>query len=144
MRVILLFAALAAPGSVVGQTTTDTLFDSMRSAPLSVGAWTYGATPTGSEAVFGNVFVVRCNNANRQVTLQRLGSNPSPGPALVVATDSIARSLPGSGAILAARDPLLDAIAYSRGRFIVSGGGGAALVIPAWPEAARAIDDCRN
>ena len=39
---------------------------------------------------------------------------------------------------LAANDPLLDAIAFSRGRFVVSMPGMAALVVPAWPEAARA------
>ena len=40
--------------------------------------------------------------------------------------------------------PLLYSLAYSRGRFVVEGGGAARLVLPAWPEAARAIEDCRN
>jgi hypothetical protein len=40
-------------------------------------------------------------------------------------------------------DSLLDAIAFSRGRFIVDGGGGLRLVLPASPEAARSIEDCR-
>ena len=144
MRVILLFAALAAPGSVVAQTTTETLFDSMRPAPLSVGAWRYRMTPLGSEAAFGDSFVIRCNAANRQVTLLRPQPSAAPTTPMIVATDTMMRSLPASGAILPAADPLLDSIAFSRGRFVVTGGGGEALVIPAWPEAARAIDDCRN
>ncbi len=40
-------------------------------------------------------------------------------------------------------DDVLDAIAFSRGRFIVSGGG-VRLILPASPEAARSIEDCRN
>jgi hypothetical protein len=40
-------------------------------------------------------------------------------------------------------DPLLDAIAFSRGRVSVTIAGGSSLVVPAWPEAARTIEDCR-
>ena len=39
---------------------------------------------------------------------------------------------------------LNDAIAFSRGRFLVSGGSGPVLAVPSWPEAARSIEDCRN
>jgi hypothetical protein len=45
---------------------------------------------------------------------------------------------------LAAFDNLFDALAFSRGRFSVTAAGGAPLVLPAWPEPARAIEDCRN
>jgi hypothetical protein len=45
---------------------------------------------------------------------------------------------------LQARDPLLDQIAFSRGRFTIEAPGAAMLVIPAWPEAARVIEDCRG
>jgi len=38
---------------------------------------------------------------------------------------------------------LLDAIAFSRGRFSVEAAGTARLVIPAWPEAARVVEACR-
>ncbi len=38
---------------------------------------------------------------------------------------------------LSAFDPLLDAMAFSRGRFLVGGGSSAVLAIPSWPEAAR-------
>jgi hypothetical protein len=44
---------------------------------------------------------------------------------------------------LAASDPLLDGIAFSRGRIAVAMAGGVPLVVPAWPEAARTIEDCR-
>jgi hypothetical protein len=41
-------------------------------------------------------------------------------------------------------DRQLDALAFSRGRFLVSVKGAADLVIPAWPELARVIEDCRS
>jgi hypothetical protein len=45
---------------------------------------------------------------------------------------------------LGARDALVDAIGFSRGRFVVEGGGLAALVVPAWPEILRVAEDCRD
>jgi hypothetical protein len=53
------------------------------------------------------------------------------------------RALPVGGRLLA-NDPLLDAIALSRGRFLISDGRGPVLAVPSWPEAARSIEDCRN
>jgi hypothetical protein len=44
---------------------------------------------------------------------------------------------------LPAYDALLDAIAFSRGRISVTMPGGVPLVVPAWPEAARTVEDCR-
>ena len=41
-------------------------------------------------------------------------------------------------------DPLLDQIAFSRGRFLVQAEGGPSLILPAWPEPARVIEDCRG
>jgi hypothetical protein len=35
-------------------------------------------------------------------------------------------------------------MAFSRGRFLVTVEGGASLVVPAWPELARVIEDCRG
>jgi len=44
---------------------------------------------------------------------------------------------------LSARDPLLDAIAFSRGRFALEAAGLETLYLPAWPELSRVIEDCR-
>ena len=41
----------------------------------------------------------------------------------------------------AVRDPLLDAIAFSRGRFVLEMGGAQTLVLPAWSELGRLIQD---
>ena len=47
-------------------------------------------------------------------------------------------------ATLAANDPLLDAIGFSRGRFIVEQTGASTLVVPAWAEIERVTEDCRG
>ena len=144
MRAILTVAALALAAPATAQSSATSLFDSMRSTPLTAGGWTYRSTPTGSEARFANVFTIRCDRATRNVTLQRTDPLTALSGPMTVATDTATRSLPSTTTSLTPRDSLLDAIAYSRGRFVVAGGGGAALLIPAWPEAARSIEDCRN
>ena len=48
------------------------------------------------------------------------------------------------GVTLDPREPQLDAIAFSRGTFLVSIKGAADLVLPAWPEVARVVEDCRT
>jgi hypothetical protein len=116
-----------------------------RAVPVTGGSWTWRAIPGGSEALFqdarGPQLAVRCSLASRLVSLVRTGAIN--GAPVVVRTSSTERTLP-SGAIVAARDPLLDAIAFSRGRFAVEVAGAPRLVVPAWPEAARAVEDCRK
>jgi hypothetical protein len=122
--------------------------------PLTPGAWIYRSGGAGSEAVFGPpaseaAFIVRCDTARRQVVLSREGG----GTQLSVRTSSFERTLSATSrteplaylsATLPASDPLLDAMVFSRGRFTVSGPGLPMLVLPAWPEPARVIEDCRS
>jgi hypothetical protein len=44
---------------------------------------------------------------------------------------------------IAAADPILDAIAFSRGRFAVNAAGVPSLVLPPWADVARVVEDCR-
>jgi hypothetical protein len=109
-------------------------------AALAPGDWTYRADSAGSEALYGAgtpLFSVRCEASSRRVALSRPGAGE-----IVVRTTSTERSL--ASAPLAANDPLLDAIVFSRGRFAVEASGQARLVIPSWPEPARVIEDCRE
>ena len=115
-------------------------FDAGQALPLASGQWTYFATAGGSIAMYGTHIQLRCDRVTRTVTISRPNGAPA---ALTIATDSISRTLPPSGRLLAT-DPVLDAIAYSRGRFIVAGGTGPTVAVPSWPEAARSIEDCRN
>ena len=73
-------------------------------------------------------------------------------PSLSLWASGAARSLPASFDPAAAQlraelgvfDRLLDALAFSRGRFAIGVPGAAPLIVPNWPEATRAIEDCRN
>lgn len=119
------------------------------------GNWSYAALADGSEARFtgasGQVqLALRCTRTTRRVTISRPAS--APAPSLLVWTSSASRTItaPGydaaSGRLnvqLAAFDPLLDAMVFSRGRIAVGAGTAPALVVPPWPELARAVEDCR-
>lgn len=125
-----------------------------RDWPVTRGDWRYAQDGQGSVASFGTpgaapVLTLRCDRARRQVTLTRTGA-AAPGAALTIRTSSTARTLPvtaGAGTVAAAlpaQDPLLDAMGFSRGRFIVELPGQAALVVPAWAEVLRLTEDCRG
>ena len=127
-----------------------------RDLPLTPGAWFYNNSATGSQALFGPAnseaaFIVRCDRARRQVVLLRAGITT--GNTMTVRTSFTARNLPLSVqaeplpyvfSALAANDRLLDSVAFSRGRFTVEVPGTPTLVIPAWPEPARVVEDCRG
>ena len=127
-----------------------------RDMRLTPGAWYYRNEGATSQAVFGPAnseasFIVRCDRARRQVTLSREGITS--GNMMTVRTSSGARNLPLSvqaeplpyvSSALPANDRFLDSIAFSRGRFTVEVPGKPMLVIPAWPEPARVVEDCRG
>ncbi|MDX1704632.1 MAG: hypothetical protein R3235_10110, partial [Altererythrobacter ishigakiensis] len=57
-----------------------------------------------------------------------------------------ASEVPGYGLVAAnlpANDPLLDAMAITKGRFAIEVEGMEPLYIPAWAEVTRVIEDCR-
>lgn len=126
-----------------------------RDLPLTPGAWYYSSQPATTQAMFGPAnseaaFIVRCDRVRRQVTLSREGI--ASGNTMTVRTSSGARNLPLSvqteplpyvSASLSSSDRFLDDIVFSRGRFTVEVPGTAMLVIPAWPEPARVVEDCR-
>ena len=136
----LFLAAVSVASSPALAQVAPLSFDAGKSLAQSPGQWLYVPGTTGSESRFGNLLAIRCDRIARVVVVELMGGAPS---VLTVATSSISRTLPAGGRI-AANDRLLDAIAFSRGRFLVAGGAGPVLAIPSWPEAARSIEDCRN
>jgi hypothetical protein len=148
--------ALIAASSANSQTTaptTTTAPDLSVATPLA-GSWTYAQATDGSEAVFANAssapqLWVHCTRATRRISIAKPASGAA--PFLNVWTSSLTRSVassfnPATGRLtidLAAFDPLLDAIASSRGRVAFGIAGQPALVVPPWAEAARVIEDCR-
>jgi hypothetical protein len=126
-----------------------------RDWPMTAGTWAYRRDGRGSIALFGHAggevrLTLRCDAGARRLYLSQEGSSAAP---LRVRTSTLTRSLPmqptgGAPAYVAsaltAEDPLLDAMAFSRGHFIVEQPGAPTLVVPAWPEIGRVVDDCRN
>lgn len=119
-----------------------------------VGNWTYGTTSDGSEATFSNSsgqlqLTIRCTRSTRRVAI--LKAAPSASPSLWIWTSFEKISLPATydsstlrvSVDLGAYDPLLDAIASSRGRIGFSSSGLETLVVPPWADIARVIEDCR-
>ncbi|MDZ4308773.1 hypothetical protein [Allopontixanthobacter sp.] len=125
-------------------------------APATPGDWVYRATPGGSQALFGAEeteaeFMLQCTRASGQIALVRVDEAPGPVPMRILTetqdwtlTATPAGShLPTVFAQLPARDPLLDAMALSKGRFAVETTGMQTLYLPSWPEISRVIEDCR-
>ena len=153
MRVFIAAAlALIASTSLNAQTALPSA-DYTTATPLA-GTWFYSPAPDGSEAMFLNTsaqpqFIIHCTRATRRVNLSRPAAGAA--PFLFVWTSSDKRNLPASFkpatarlvAELPAFDPLLDAIAFSRGRFAIGVLGAPAAVLPTWPEPTRVIEDCR-
>ena len=137
IRIVVALLAVAAPAAAQ---LTPLTFEFGKSLPLAVGQWSYLATANGGEARFGGQLLLQCDKPTRTITVSRPNM---PVAALTVVTDMQTQALPPNGR-LSAYDPLLDAMAFSRGRFVVLGGTAAPLAVPSWPEAARAIENCRN
>jgi hypothetical protein len=125
-----------------------------RDWPVTPGTWRYQQDGQGSSAAFGApgaapLLTLRCDRARRQVTLTRTGT-AAPGGSITIRTSSTSRALPtvaGAGTVAAAlpaQDTLLDAMGFSRGRFIVELPGQPSLVVPAWAEVLRLTEDCRG
>lgn len=123
-----------------------------RQMPATPGDWTWAMEGAQSVARFaGGALVLRCDRQAGAVTLQRAGSAAGPAP-LTILTSSSTRTLTatpeaGPPAMLsvrfAARDPMLDAMAFSKGRFAIETTGSPTLYVPSWTEVSRVIEDCR-
>ncbi len=125
-------------------------------APATSGDWSYRPTSGGSQALFGQPgagarLTLQCSRAAGQVLLARSGDAAGPVPMRIL-TETEVRVLtasPDRGAMpavvasLSARDPLLDAMAISKGRFAVETTGLPTIYAPSWPEVSRVIEDCR-
>lgn len=124
--------------------------------PQTAGDWFYRRANGTTAALFGDSgtdarFAVTCILTQRRVTLARSGTASGP-VTMGIRTESADRAvtaspsagnLPSIVATLPSNDPLLDAIAFSKGRFAVEVPGESTLYLPSWPEITRVIEDCR-
>ncbi|WP_188237775.1 hypothetical protein [Sphingopyxis sp. LK2115] len=106
------------------------------------GAWRYDAAsrtaafvPTGSA---NPLLTMVCSGGGIRLTSALDGTVSLRTSA---GTDQI--RFDGGNATLPGRDPRLDRIAFSRGRFALEAPGGGALTLPVQAEIGRVIEDCR-
>lgn len=119
-----------------------------RDRPYTPGGWHYA----NRVATYGTegapvLFAMQCDVGRRLVILSVAGSVPT----LTIRTSYGERNWPAqpgadgrSQVSFAPTDPQLDQIAFSRGRFSVSGPNLPEIDIPAWAEPSRVVEDCRN
>lgn len=134
---------------------SPTLASNWEDWPRTPGDWRYERDARGSRALFGAtgqdaLAVLRCDAAPARITLSRAGGAAT---SLTIRTTSMTRAVRATAstgtptyamAVFQPRDALLDAIAFTRGRFTIEAAGEAPLVLPPWGEVMRVIEDCRG
>ncbi len=125
---------------------------------MTPGIWTYRADAQRSAAFYGNgttppVLAIRCDRQSRSIRVDRALPARATSAEMIRVTTSFGDTQWTAGIIdpgqpllsvrLAATDPALDKMAYSRGRIMIEASGAERLILPAWPEMARVIEDCR-
>jgi hypothetical protein len=121
-------------------------------APQTPGDWSYQAgVATFGQYSGGAQLTLRCDRAAGAVDVIRAGTSAAPAQ-MIIRTEFAERGVnaqptesdpPMVIARLPARDPLLDAMAFSKGRFAVEVSGLPAIYVPSYPEVTRVIEDCR-
>lgn len=125
-------------------------------APATLGAWSYENRGSLTLAVFtspgrGALFAIQCRAPSSEVWLVMAGQSVA-SPTMQVRTETITRAinaelvvgeLSNVTAPLPGNDPLLDAMALSKGRFAVETEGLPPLYLPSWAEVTRVVEDCR-
>ena len=157
-QIYLKLAASLALAATIGLTAPAVAQEDERwlNQPQTPGDWEYVAESGETLALFGqgneavHLFVMRCDLQTRRIGIARRG-NTDRQLVMRVRTETQERVLSASqvpnnrliAAEVAASDPLLDAMALSRGRFAIEVEGFEPLYIPAWAEVTRVIEDCR-
>jgi hypothetical protein len=124
--------------------------------PFTPGDWTYRRDARGSIGLFGVMgqnarVTLRCDVQAGKLYLSREGSGSA--QRMIIRTSSMmkefaARPTGGTPAYVATEitpsDPILDAMAFSRGRVLVDVDGQQPTVLPSWAEITRIVEDCRR
>ncbi|MEO0463810.1 MAG: hypothetical protein AAF127_11815 [Pseudomonadota bacterium] len=136
---------------------TEPTFENYLDAPQTPGTWEFEDEPGEKLALFGvnprqPIFLMRCGEG--RIALVRTTSDPQAvRRTMTVTTETTERRLqtapvPGRqvpllASMLDPNDPLLDAMAITKGRFKIAVDGERTLYLPAWAEVTRVIEDCR-
>ena len=131
-----------------------------RDLPITPGEWRWQLEGTRSVARYGTpgaapLVKLACDRAAGQVLLARAGSGaeiPGSHIPMAITTTTGTRPLTSEPAVsepgwvttaIRTTDPILDSMAFSRGRFALDTAGLPMLLLPSWPEVSRVIEDCR-
>jgi hypothetical protein len=129
-----------------------------RDAPLPAGDWQWLERKDGDQARFGPpgqppLLIMTCDRANGSVQLA-LPSSSGGAQSATIATSTASAGYPAAtrtvGTLpalvvnLPASDRMLDAMAFSRGRFRLRFDNGVELIAPSWAEVGRLVEDCRG
>jgi len=149
-------APAPAPAPVPSPTPAPPSQGSWMDAPITPGDWRWRKSDTDSIAEYypPNGMVLFQMSCGRQgVFLSRVAAGGPPlgaaGGTMILRTETMEQTLPAnlSGmslrTLLNARDPILDAMAFSKGRFVIEVPGAPTLNLPSYPEVTRVIEDCR-
>ena len=126
--------------------------------PQTQGTWFYEREGSETFALFGSsaedpLAIIRCDLTTRKLGIGRFNTaSQSTELMMRVRTEtrqSLLTAIPKGngdglfGVELEASNPLLDAMAITKGRFAIEVEGVEPLYIPAWAEVTRVIEDCR-
>ncbi|MCM8557219.1 hypothetical protein [Sphingomicrobium sediminis] len=118
------------------------LYDMTRAQPVVAARWDYERIDAvESRATLGSLAVLHCNRTTRMMTLELTGLLADEGMSIVGTSEGMVTLEDGNR--FSAWSPVADLIAFSRGRFVVTQGARAPIVMPSRPEVARVIEDCR-
>jgi hypothetical protein len=122
--------------------------------PVTPGDWAYRQDARGSIALYGPVggdalMTLRCDRGRSTFYLSVHGTASSATIRTTSLTRAVALQSTGGDAgyvasALTPSDSLLDAMAFSRGRFVIAAAGQTPLVVPPYAEIGRVIEDCRG
>lgn len=124
--------------------------------PLAKGQWVYRTDDRGSIALFGvagkdALVTLRCDKARRILFLSRAGLLKYSRMTIRTSYSFKTFETQNTGSAphyvateIAPTDPILDAMAFSRGRIAVQAYGELFIAIPVWAEIGRVVQDCRN
>ena len=141
----------------------DPAYANWMDAPRTPGDWSYSREEVGqtralyTAAIFkdpqGGVLARMTCSPGGNVILQRYADPRNIyRRTMTIRTETTTRSLQAPvdpegrnmfAAVVTARDPLLDAMALTKGRFALELSDAPALYLPAWAEVTRVIEDCR-
>lgn len=112
---------------------------------LTPGDWRYDATRrTASYGIAGGQSLASIGCEGSRITLTVPGLTTANEATLRTTAGNDALALDNGSVRMAAQDPRLDRIIFSRGRFAIEDAAGRALTLPSWPEIGRVVDDCRG